>query len=138
MEYSKEYVVDPMHIDVHGIVDGLYYPFYMEYCRHAFIADVLSFDLKTEAENGVNMVLTDYSISFLRSLKKGDKFAVTCKLYAAKPNLPKLHFRQEIICNGKVMTKATFTGTCVPAAGGRAYLPDKLQELLRDAPELEL
>ncbi|WEA00053.1 acyl-CoA thioesterase [Mucilaginibacter sp. SJ] len=137
MEYSKTYIAKDEHIDVQEIMDGLYYPFYMEYCRHDYIREILGFDLETEAKNGIYMVLSNYSISFLRSLKKGDEFKVTCTLYTDKGGLPKLHFKQSIICNNKVMTKAVFTGTCVPATGGRPYLPASVLEKIKDAPVLE-
>src|SRR3954467_13500795 len=84
MEYVKEYIVNPEHIDVQGIMDGLYYPFYMEYCRHEFIRDVLGFSLEEEAKKGINMVLSQYTINFVRSLKKDDTFTVTCELFADK------------------------------------------------------
>ncbi|WP_183565375.1 acyl-CoA thioesterase [Mucilaginibacter sp. SP1R1] len=138
MEYSKNYVAKDEHIDVQEIMDGLYYPFYMEYCRHDYIREVLGFDFETEAKNGVFMVLSNYSISFLRSLKKGDNFIVTCELFADKAGAPKLYFKQSIILNNKVMTKAVFTGTCVPATGGRPYLPASVLEKIKDAPVLEV
>lgn len=137
MEYSKNYTVKEEHIDVQGIVDGLYYPFYLEYCRHDYIREVLGFDFEQEAANGIYMVLSGYKIQFLRSLKKGDEFSVTCTLFADGAGQPKLHFKQSIILNGKVMTKAVFTGTCVPATGGRPYLPDSVVALVADAPKLE-
>ncbi|MEO6151114.1 MAG: thioesterase family protein [Mucilaginibacter sp.] len=137
MEYTKDYTVNDEHIDVQGIMDGLYYPFYMEYCRHDYIKDILGFDIEEEAKNGVNMVLSQYTINFLRSLKKGDAFTVTCTLMGDKDGLPKIHFKQAIILNGKVMTKATFTGTCVPATGGRPFLPDNILEKVKTAPVLE-
>jgi acyl-CoA thioester hydrolase len=138
MEYSKVYTVKEEHIDVQGIMDGLYYPFYMEYCRHDYIREVLGFDFEEQAEKGVYMVLSQYKINFLRSLKKDDVFSVTCAVYTDKDNLPRLHFKQSIVLNGKVMTKAIFTGTCIPAAGGRPYLPANLQEKFEDAPQLDV
>jgi acyl-CoA thioester hydrolase len=137
MEYSKTYIAKDEHIDVQEIMDGLYYPFYMEYCRHDYIREVLGFDFETEAKNGIYMVLSNYSISFLRSLKKEDEFSVTCTLFKDKAGLPKLHFKQSIIFNNKVMTKAVFTGTCVPATGGRPYLPSSVLEKIKDAPVFE-
>ena len=137
MEYSKTYKVKEEHIDVQGIMDGLYYPFYMEWCRHDFIREVLGFDFETEAENGVYMVLSNYSIHFLRSLKKDDEFNVTCSVYKDKGGLPKLHFRQTVYLNNKPMTKAVFSGTCVPASGGRPYLPESILVRLVEMPELE-
>lgn len=137
MEYSKTYVANDEHIDVQDIMDGLYYPFYMEHCRHDFIREVLGFDFETEARNGVFMVLSNYSISFIRSLKKGNEFTVTCTLYADQSGLPKLHFKQSILLNKKVMTRAVFSGTCIPASGGRPYLPDSVLEKIKDAPKLD-
>jgi acyl-CoA thioester hydrolase len=138
MEYSKTYIAKEEHIDVQGIMDGLYYPFYMEWCRHDFIREVLGFDFETEARNGVYMVLTNYSLNFIRSLKKGDEFSVTCDVFKDKGGLPKLHFKQAILLNKKVVTKAVFSGTCVPATGGRPYLPDLVFDKLRNASELEV
>lgn len=135
MEYSKTYTVKDEHIDVQNIVDGLYYPFYMEYCRHDYIREVLGFDFEAEARNGVNMVLSRYTLQFVRSLKKGDTFLVTCSPLRDKTNKSVLHFRQTILLNNKVVTKAVFSGTCVRATGGRPYLPDGLTEKLADAPE---
>lgn len=137
MEYSKTYTAKEEHIDVQNIMDGLYYPFYMEYCRHDYIREVLGFDLEEEAKKGVYMVLSGYKIQFLRSLKKGDVFTVTCTLYADPAGQPRLHFKQSIILNNKIMTKAVFTGTCIPATGGRPYLPDTVKELIATAPVLD-
>ena len=138
MEYTKTYLTKDEHIDVQGIMDGLYYPFYMEYCRHDFIREILGFDFETEARNGIYMVLSKYSISYLRSLKKGDEFTVTCSLFKDAKGLPRLHFKQSIILNGKTMTTAVFTGTCIPATGGRPYLPESISEALLSLPSLEV
>lgn len=138
MEYSKTYKVKEEHIDVQGIMDGLYYPFYMEYCRHDYIKEVLGFDFAEEAAKGIHMVLSQYTIKFLRSLKKDDEFTVTCDLYADAGGQPRLHFKQSIILNGKVMTTAVFTGTCVAATGGRPYLPTGMTDKLVDAPKLDV
>jgi acyl-CoA thioester hydrolase len=124
MEFTKTYTVKEEHIDIQGIMDGLYYPFYMEWCRHAFIKEELGFDFEEEARNGVFMVLSGYEIKFLRSLKKDDVFQVTCAVFKDPQGLPKLHFKQSILCNGKLMTSAVFNGTCIPAKGGRPYLPE--------------
>lgn len=137
MTYSKEYLVQDEHIDVQGIMDGLYYPFYMEFCRHAYIDEVLGINLEEEAKQGVNLVLSGYSITFLRSLKKGDVFTVTCEVFRDKQDAPKLHFKQSIILNGKIATKATFTGTCVSSKGGRPFIPESIQSIIKNAPVLE-
>jgi len=134
MEFSKTYTVKDEHIDFQNIMDGLYYPFYMEWCRHDYIKEVLGFDFVKEAENGVNMVLSKYTLQFVRSLKKGDEFIVTCSPMLDKNNKSVLHFRQAILLNNKVVTKGVFSGTCVKA-NGRPFLPDNLLEKLAGAPE---
>lgn len=136
--YSKTYTAKKEHIDFQGIMDGLYYPFYMEYCRHAFIKDVLGFDIEVEAANGVYMILSQYTIKFLRSLKEGDEFTVTCDVFPDNAGQPRLHFKQSIILNGKVMTTGIFTGTCIPATGGRPYLPDAVKQFLAEKPGVDV
>ncbi len=138
MKYSKNYTVADGHIDLQGIMDGLYYPFYMEECRHDYIREILGFDFVEQANNGVFMVLSEYSIKFVRSLKKDDNFDVTCDVYTDAQGLPRLHFKQSILKNGKLMASAVFTGTCIPATGGRPYLPEELKANFADAPELDV
>lgn len=137
MEYTKSYTAKDEHIDVQGIMDGLYYPFYMEYCRHDFVKEVLEFDILNEANSGINMVLTQYTIKFLRPLKKGDTFLVTCELLADKSNKPIFYLHQKILSGNKVMTEAIFSATCVRASGGRPYLPETIVEKIQSAPPLE-
>ena len=134
MEFTKTYVAKDEHIDFQNIMDGLYYPFYMEWCRHDYIKEVLGFDFIKEAENGVNMVLSKYTLQFVRSLKKGDEFIVTCSPMVDKTNKSVLHFKQTILLNNKVVTKAVFSGTCV-GANGRPFLPENLLGKLAGAPE---
>lgn len=138
MEYSKNYTAADEHIDVQEIMDGLYYPFYMEECRHAYIKEVLGFDFVQQAEQGVFMVLSEYSIKFIRSLKRNDNFDVTCAVFTDAKGLPRLHFKQSIVKNGKVMASGVFTGTCIPATGGRPYIPEELKANFADAQALDI
>lgn len=135
MEYSKMYTVKDRYVDFQHIMDGLYYPFYMEYCRHDYIREMLAFDFEAEAKKGVNMVLTKYTMEFVRSLKKDDEFTVTCKLLLDNSKKPVLHFKQAILLNDKIVTRAVFSGTCIKAGGGRPFLPEGLLERLVDVPE---
>jgi acyl-CoA thioester hydrolase len=136
MQYLKHYTTKTEHLDVQQIMDGLYYPFYMEDCRHAFIREVLDFNFEEEAASGTYMVLSKYTIEFLRSLKKDDQFSVSCAVFRDEIVPSTLHFRQEIIRSGKLMTRAVFSGTCVPATGGRPFLPQRLFHLLSQVPVL--
>lgn len=138
MEYLKNYIAQEQHIDLQGIMDGLYYPFYMEYCRHDFIREVLGFDFVEQTDKGVYMVLSQYSIKFIRSLKAGDHFDVTCAVFTDSQKLPRLHFKQSIIKNGKLMATAVFTGTCISASGGKPYLPEELSGKMTNTPSLEI
>lgn len=134
--YTRQYQVNPDHVDVQGIVDGLYYPFYLENCRHCYVRDVLSFDIEKEAANGINMVLAEYTLRFRRSLKKGDSFEVTCRGYQEEGKKTKLYFQQQIILGGTVFTDATFIATCVPASGGRPFIPESITAKILATPSL--
>lgn len=123
--FTKQYTVKEEHIDIQGIMDGLYYPFYMEDCRHEFVNTVLGFDINANALNGINIVISEYTIKFLRSLKSGDVFDVTCE-GEISPDNTKLIIHQEIKLNGKKFTDGVFIGTCVKSTGGRPFLPDDL------------
>lgn len=135
MNYYIDYQVNEDHIDIQGIMDGLYYPFYMEDCRHKFVKEVLHFDIEEEAKKGINMVLTGYTLKFLRPLKSGDVFQVNCVLLRDQSSNAKLHLKQGIYLNNKLYTEAVFTATCVPAAGGRPFLPESIIALLAAAPD---
>ena len=98
MNYSLDYQVNEDHIDIQGIMDGLYYPFYMEDCRHKFVKEVLHFDIEEEAKKGINMVLTGYTLKFLRPLKSGDAFQVNCgPAFRANKEIPqeKIYFKRK-------------------------------------------
>src|SRR5471030_228623 len=78
--FSKQYEVDEAHIDFQGVVDGLYYPFYMEWARHAYMREALRIDIEAEFTQGNLYMVLEYSMRFRKSLKKGDQVEVTCVL----------------------------------------------------------
>jgi acyl-CoA thioester hydrolase len=125
-EYQKTYTAKDEHIDFQGIMDGLYYPFYFEDCRHSYVEHVLNFDMKKAAAAGTNVVLSQYTLKFRRSLSKGDTFTVTCTGHPDKSGKPLFHLKQAIHRDGKLITEALFTATCVKASGGRSFLPDEI------------
>lgn len=69
--FAKQYEVDEKHVDFQGVVDGLYYPFYMEWTRHAFMKESLGLDLEEEFKEGRIHIILEYTINFRKSLKKG-------------------------------------------------------------------
>lgn len=128
MDFSKNFTTKSEHIDCQGIMDGLYYPFYMEITRHQFAKDVLGFDLEQEAAKGINMILTEYTIKFRKSLIKDDNFDVDCKAELISPI--KVKFIQTIKKDGKLITSGEFLATCINASGGRPFIPEEIKELL--------
>ena len=126
--YSQTLSIKDEHIDFQGIVDGLYYPFYMEKVRHDFMRDVYDIDIIQAAKEGRIYVLASYELKFKNSLKKGDQIEVTCELSSIS-NI-KFGFNQKIICNGKVSAEAIFIATCIPAAGGRPFIPGEVKQAL--------
>lgn len=128
--YEMKMPVQDEHIDFQGIVDGLYYPFYFEKCRHQYAKDVIGVDIVEFAKKGLNLVLAEYTLKFRASLKKGDNLTVTCELIPVEGSRTKFGFKQQIICNDKVAAEATFLATCVPTAGGRPFIPEEVQKYL--------
>lgn len=133
MTYEQTYTTKPEHIDFQGIMDGLYYPFYLEECRHRYAKEVLGLGLEEAAAQGLNIVLSQYTIKFLRSLRKDDTFVVTCSGHPDKEGKPRFHLKQEIRRDGKLVVTALFTATCVKATGGRSFVPEGLLEKLQAA-----
>ncbi|KAJ9430347.1 acyl-CoA thioester hydrolase [Candidatus Pantoea symbiotica] len=128
--FTKQYEVDEKHIDFQGVVDGLYYPFYMEWTRHAYMREALGIDMEEEFKQGKIYMVLEYSLRFRKSLVKGDKVEVTCEL-AKNEKRNRVNFVQQILVNGVVYADATFVATCLQ--NGRPSMPDAVMNALADA-----
>lgn len=128
--YEKTMQVKDEHIDFQGIMDGLYYPYYFEECRHQYIKDVAGVDIKEFAKKGLNLVLAEYTLKFRASLKKGDKLIVTCELVPVEGSRSKFGFKQQIFCRDKIAAEANFIATCLPSSGERPFIPVEIQTYL--------
>ncbi|MFJ5162407.1 acyl-CoA thioesterase [Pantoea sp. NPDC088449] len=125
--FTKTYSVDEKHVDFQGVVDGLYYPFYMEWTRHAFMKEELGLDLEQEfAEGRLHMIL-EYTLRFKKSLQKGDEMHVTCALQANEKR-SRVNFVQQILVNDTLYAEAVFTATCI--ANGRPTVPDAVKNAI--------
>jgi acyl-CoA thioester hydrolase len=125
--FSKNYEVDPSHIDFQGIVDGLYYPFYMEWARHAFMREALGIDIEEEFKQGKIYMVLEYSLRFRKSLTKDDRVEVTCQL-EKNDKRNRVNFFQEIKVNGVPYAEATFVATCI--VNGRPSMPEAVAKAL--------
>lgn len=128
--FTKQYEVDEKHIDFQGVVDGLYYPFYMEWTRHAYMREALGIDMEEEFKQGKIYMVLEYSLRFRKSLVKGDQVEVTCVL-AKNEKRNRVNFVQQILVNGVVYADATFVATCLQ--NGRPSMPDVVMNALADA-----
>ncbi|WP_440616763.1 acyl-CoA thioesterase [Cysteiniphilum sp. 6C5] len=126
--YSQTLSIKDEHIDFQGILDGLYYPYYMQEVRHDFMRDVFGIDIVKAADEGKLYVLASYELKFKSSLKKGDQVEVTCELTPIS-NI-KFGFHQKMLCNGKICAEANFIATCIPAVGGRPFVPEEIKKAL--------
>lgn len=121
--FTKTFPVKEDHVDFQGVVDGLYYPFYMEWTRHAFMKELIGLDLEKEFEQGRVHMIMEYTIHFRKSLKKGDTVEVTCEVkMGEKKN--RVNFIQKMMVNGVIYADATFVATCL--TNGRPSIPDKV------------
>ncbi|AWO77457.1 acyl-CoA thioesterase [Serratia marcescens] len=125
--FSKNYDIAPQHVDFQGVVDGLYYPFYFEWARHAFMAEVLGLDIEEEFKLGRVHMLLEYSLKFKKSLKASDKVVVTCRpVKSEKRN--RVNFEQKILVDNVIYAEAVFIATCL--VSGRPSIPESLAILL--------
>lgn len=125
--FSKHYEVDESHIDFQGVVDGLYYPFYMEWTRHAYMREALGIDIEEEFRQGKLYMVLEYSLRFRKSLQKGDNVEVTCQLERNEKR-NRVNFAQQIKVDGVVYAEATFVATCL--ANGRPSMPEAVMNAL--------
>ncbi|NIG73615.1 acyl-CoA thioesterase [Klebsiella sp. Ap-873] len=125
--FSKHYEVDESHIDFQGVVDGLYYPFYMEWTRHAYMREALGIDIEEEFRQGKLYMVLEYSLRFRKSLQKGDSVEVTCQLERNEKR-NRVNFAQQIKVDGVVYAEATFVATCL--ANGRPSMPEAVLNAL--------
>lgn len=128
--FTKQYEVDEKHIDFQDVVDGLYYPFYMEWTRHAYMREALGIDMEEEFKQGKIYMVLEYSLRFRKSLVKGDQVEVTCVL-AKNEKRNRVNFVQQILVNGVVYADAIFVATCLQ--NGRPSMPDAVMNALADA-----
>lgn len=127
--FSKEYFVDDNHLDFQGVVDGLYYPFYLEWARHAFMKEALGLDLEEEFKAGRMHIILEYSLRFRKSLQKGNKMEVTCKV-TKNEKRSRINFEQQILVDGVVYADATFVATCL--VNGRPTVPEVVMNAVVD------
>lgn len=125
--FTKDFTVDEKHVDFQGVVDGLYYPFYMEWTRHAFMKDELGLDLEQEFTEGRIHMILEYTMKFKKSLQKGDEMQVTCSV-AENEKKNRVNFVQQILVNGSVYAEAVFVATCL--VKGRPSVPDVVKSAL--------
>ena len=127
--FVKHYAVDRKHLDFQNVVDGLYYPFYMEWTRHDFMKEALGIDIEEEFKRGYIYTVLEYSLRFRRSLQKGDVMTVNCVMERnMKRN--RVNFVQQIKVNDSVYAEATFV--CTRLKDGRPSVPEViLKELER-------
>lgn len=127
--FTKNFSVDGNHVDFQGVVDGLYYPFYMEWTRHAYMKEALGLDLEAEYKEGRLHMILEYSIKFKKSLLKDHKMEVTCMLQRNEKR-NRVNFVQQIIVDGVVFAEAVFVATCL--VNGRPSIPDVVQNAISE------
>jgi acyl-CoA thioester hydrolase len=129
--FSKQFEVDPKHIDFQGVVDGLYYPFYMEWTRHAFLKEALGIDIEEAFRQGQVFMVLEYSLRFRKSLQKGDMMEVTCEVQKHEKR-SRVNFVQQIKVGDVVYAEAVFVGACF--MNNRPFVPEAIAAALAAAP----
>lgn len=127
--FTKKYSVDEKHVDFQGVVDGLYYPFYMEWTRHAYMKEALGLDLEAEFKEGRLHMILEYSMKFKKSLLKDHNMEVTCHLQKNEKR-NRVNFVQQILVDGIVFAEAIFVATCL--VNGRPSVPEVVQNAITE------
>lgn len=125
--YTKQYDVINEHLDFQGVVDGLYFPFYMEWCRHSYLKEVAGIDIELEFRKGFIYTMTNMSISYKKSLYSNDRLTVSCDL-SRKEGEFKFIFHERIFVMDKICAEAYVTAVCLKE--GRPIIPDPINKLL--------
>jgi acyl-CoA thioester hydrolase len=126
--FTKTYDALDEHIDFQGVMDGLYYPFYMEWCRHAFMKEIIGIDIEEEATKNNLYVLTEYNLKFKRSITQGAKIKVTCKILKSDKK-SRFIFEQQMRIEDVVYAEARFEATCI-SSSGRPGIPTEVANIL--------
>jgi len=128
--FTKHYSVDPKHIDFQNVMDGIFYPFYMEWCRHDFISNQLGVNIEQLFEMGHQCVIVEYTLRFRKPVKRGDMMEVNCVMEPSDKRT-RVNFVQQIKVDGHVCAEATFA--CTVLANGRPSIPAAWLENLQRA-----
>ncbi len=129
--YQWESEVRDNEVDLQGVVNNSNYFIYMAHARHKYLKE-LGLDFDQLHQEGFDLVLTHTDMTFKDALRSGDEFIVTARLESN--GKIRVDFVQEVIrkVDGKVVTAAINTGTCINRNTNRPMLPEKLKQLLVD------
>lgn len=127
--FTKNYTVDANHVDFQGVVDGLYYPFYMEWTRHSYMKEAVGLDLEEEFKAGRIHMILEYTMKFKKSLLKDHLMEVTCQLKKNEKR-NRVNFVQKILVDGTVYAEAVFVATCL--TNGRPSIPEAVQNAITE------
>lgn len=111
-------------IDVQGIMNNAHYLHYFDHVRTLHLLEK-GINWVTLSQNGLDIVLVETHLHFLKPLKAFDSFQVSSEV---KPQgRIKLIFNQEIICNGITMCSGTSTVVCIDRKRNK---PIPMQEIV--------
>lgn len=130
--YFFEAEVRNNEIDLQGIVNNANYFIYMEHARYKHMK-ALGIDFANMHSIGYDLLLVKTEITFKASLRSGDEFMVSSQI---EPNGKiRFDFIQNIVrkADGKIVTTAINTVTCVKIATGRPTIPEMLRTALTKA-----
>ena len=124
--YSEIIKIKDEHIDFQDILDNIHYSYYFEKARHNCFAQSGT-TVEQLAKEGTYAVLLDEHIKFKKLVTSGD-IEVTCQF--SKLSRVKFVAEQQILVDGKVSSTNRCEITCIPAKGGRPFLPESIAALL--------
>lgn len=129
IEYIHELTLEvrDYECDIQGIVNNAVYQNYLEHCRHRFLNSI-GLDFVKLHQEGKDLVLVHADISYIRSLRSGDRFTV--KLALERHRRTRLIFIQDIFHEetGAKVLSARMTAACIK--NGRPSVDETIVDII--------
>lgn len=128
--HQERFTVRDYECDIQGIVNNAVYLNYLEHARHRFLKSY-GIDFTEMSRQGLDLVVSEMHLKYLKSLKHDDEFCVETSF--AKASKIRFVFRQSIYLSDTSKTpilEAEVIGCCVDRKRAR---PIQIENSILDA-----
>lgn len=123
--FIKNYKVLPEHIDFQGVLDGIYYPYYMENCRHEYLKEVFGIDIEKDFERGLNYTILEYNIRIKKSIPPECIISASSEIIKGHGKY-RFEFIEALFIDNAIYAEGHFSAVCLQRSG-RPCLPEPIK-----------